>query len=98
MFYIYILYSTDFDKYYVGYTDDPERRLSEHNSNPRMTFTHKFRPWSLVKYFQVNQARGDAVKIERFIKRMKSRAFIIRLVNDKSLFMEVAEKLNVQLV
>jgi len=98
MLYIYILYSPDFDKYYIGHTDDPERRLEEHNSNPRMTYTHKFRPWKLVKYFQVNQSRGDALKMERFIKKMKSRAFIIRLLEEKNLFAEIAKKLNVQLV
>jgi len=98
MFYIYILYSPDFDKYYIGHTDDPERRLDEHNSSTRMTYTHKFRPWKLVKYFQVNKTRGDALKIERFIKKMKSRAYIIRLIDDKNLFAEIARKLNIHLV
>lgn len=98
MFYVYILYSPEFDKYYVGYTDDLERRLEEHNSNPKMTYTHKFRPWKLVQYFQVNQSRGDALKMERFIKKMKSRAFIIRLMEEESLFYDIAKKINVQLV
>ncbi len=98
MFYVYILYSPDYDKYYIGHTNDPERRLEEHNSNPRLTFTHKFRPWRLIKYFQVNQSRGDALKMERFIKRMKSRAFVIRLLEEENLFKDIAKKINVQLV
>jgi len=98
MFYVYLLYSPDHDKYCIGHTDEPEKRLEEHNSNPRMTYTHKFRPWTLVKYFQVNQYRGDALKLERFIKKMKSRAFIIRLLEEEKLFFDIAKKLNVQLV
>ncbi|MCB8994752.1 MAG: GIY-YIG nuclease family protein [Bacteroidales bacterium] len=31
MFYIYILYSAKYDKYYVGHTDNVPRRLEEHN-------------------------------------------------------------------
>ncbi len=80
MFYIYILYSKAFDKYYVGYTNDLERRVVEHNSNPRMTFTHKYRPWELVSLFEVGENRGIAMKIERFIKQQKSRDFIIKLI------------------
>ncbi|MEP2668103.1 MAG: GIY-YIG nuclease family protein [Cyclobacteriaceae bacterium] len=32
MYFIYILYSTGYDKFYVGYSNDPFRRLMEHNN------------------------------------------------------------------
>ena len=32
MYFVYIIYSTKLDNYYVGTTDDVERRLNEHNS------------------------------------------------------------------
>ena len=35
MFIVYILYSNSIDKYYVGYTNDLERRLLEHNRKKR---------------------------------------------------------------
>jgi len=38
MYYIYILYSPSSDKYYVGYTNDYNRRLLEHNEGVRTTF------------------------------------------------------------
>ncbi|RYE30299.1 MAG: GIY-YIG nuclease family protein, partial [Sphingobacteriales bacterium] len=41
MFYIYILYSPSADKFYVGYSTDPIRRLVEHNSTPHDTYTSK---------------------------------------------------------
>ncbi|TRX72699.1 GIY-YIG nuclease family protein, partial [Carboxylicivirga sp. M1479] len=31
-FFIYILYSPSSNKYYIGYSKDPNKRLKEHNS------------------------------------------------------------------
>ena len=33
-YYLYILYSSNSDKYYVGYSTDPIRRVDEHNNKP----------------------------------------------------------------
>ncbi len=52
------------DKYYLGYSDDAYRRLEEHNTSERNTFTKKFRPWELVALFECGTARGAAVKME----------------------------------
>jgi len=80
MYYIYILYSELSDKYYVGYSDDPIRRETEHNTKPFNTYTSKHRPWKLVGSFPVGESRGEAVRIERFIKKQKSRSFILKLI------------------
>jgi len=83
MFYIYFLYSTSSDKYYVGYSDDLNRRLIEHNTSDFISFTKKHRPWSLVYSFPVSDKRGEAMKIERFIKKQKSKKLIERIINEK---------------
>jgi len=80
MFYIYILYSGSSDKYYVGHTDDPARRVIEHNTKPFNTYTAKHRPWKLVASFPAGESRGEAVRIERYIKKRKSRTFILKLI------------------
>jgi predicted GIY-YIG superfamily endonuclease len=41
VYYIYILHSPSLVKYYVGHSDDPWRRLEEHNHSPHDTFTSK---------------------------------------------------------
>jgi putative endonuclease len=84
MFYIYILYSQIADKFYIGQTPDVQKRLREHN-NPLVNskFTAKFIPWELVLYFPVTSERGDAMKVEKFIKRQKSRQFILQLIENK---------------
>ena len=81
MFYLYILHSESFNKYYVGYTNDIFRRLEEHNSSKFNSFTHKYRPWILSALFQVSEDKGEAIKIERFIKKQKSRTLILQLIN-----------------
>ena len=84
MFYIYILYSTKAGKYYVGVTSDVLRRLEEHN-NPIKPgkFTAKHLPWELMASFECTKSRGDALKIEKFIKNQKSKIFIEKLISEK---------------
>ncbi|MDO5656200.1 MAG: GIY-YIG nuclease family protein [Flavobacteriaceae bacterium] len=80
MYFIYILYSESFDKYYVGYSTSPAERLIRHNTQDYFhTFTSKYRPWSLKAVFEVSESEGDAVNIERFIKNQKSRKLIEKL-------------------
>jgi len=83
MFYIYILYSESADRYYVGHTNDPERRLTEHNTTEDIKFTTKFRPWTLLLSFEVSDVRGEAIRLEKFIKKQKSRIFIRKLIESK---------------
>jgi putative endonuclease len=83
MFYIYILYSERYDRYYIGHTNDPARRLAEHNTTEDIKFTTKYRPWRMLLVFKVSETRGEAIKMERFIKRQKSRLFIKGLIEAK---------------
>ena len=83
MFYIYFIYSSSADKFYVGYSNDPKNRLVKHNSTISKTFTKKFRPWILVYYFPVSDSRADAMKIERYIKKQKSRKLILKIINER---------------
>ena len=79
MYYIYILYSERHNKYYIGYSSDPVRRLDEHNNKPFNTFTSKYRPWELATYFQCSDDEGETIKMEKWIKKQKSRKLIERL-------------------
>ena len=85
MFYLYFLYSPHFDKYYVGYTDNYRHRLEEHNTTDRTTFTKKFRPWQIAAVFELGEDRGTAMKIEKFVKRQKSRTLIETMISGAKL-------------
>jgi putative endonuclease len=79
MYYFYIIYSPAADKFYVGYSDDPHRRLIEHNNKPFITFTSKYRPWVLKAIFECSAIKAEAIRIERFIKQQKSRKLLLQL-------------------
>ena len=76
MFHLYILYSDTYDKYYIGQTNDLDRRIEEHNEQEKNTFTAKYRPWKIVMSFEVGESLGVARKIENHIKKQKSRNYI----------------------
>ena len=81
MYYIYILHSIKSDKFYVGHTDNVIQRLDAHNSSDRITYTSKHRPWKLMAVYECGSGRGEALKIERFIKRQKNRKLIEKLID-----------------
>jgi putative endonuclease len=81
VYYIYILQSTFTGLFYCGYSDDPWRRKDEHNTKPHNTYTSKYRPWILVAVFECGDHESQAVRIERFIKKQKSRKLIEKLIN-----------------
>ena len=78
MFYLYIIYSSKLDRYYVGHTSDIEVRLVQHNSGIS-SYTSKANDWKLV-YQEQYQNREEAHKRELTIKNKKSRKYIEWLI------------------
>ena len=91
---VYILYSKNIDKYYVGSCLHLETSLSQHNNSYfKSCYTSK------TKYWEVYITIGDieyqeARKIEAHIKKMKSRIYIVNLKK----YPEMVEKLLKQYV
>ncbi len=85
MYYIYILYSETSDKYYVGYSNDPFRRLQEHNTSSSSTYTSKHRPWTLKAIYECGEIEAVVIEIERFIKKQKSGKLIQTLIEGRTL-------------
>ena len=76
---VYILYSREADKYYIGCTEDTiTERLRRHLSNHR-GFTSRAKDWALV-YSEIFDTRTEAVKRERELKSWKSRSRIKELI------------------
>jgi putative endonuclease len=78
MYNIYILKSQIDDTYYIGYTDNLERRVYEHNFGKK-GYTRKKRPWKLV-YSEECDNKTEAIKREIYLKRNKSRVYIEELI------------------
>ena len=79
MFCVYIIQSEKDGSYYIGHTEDVEKRLSEHNAfNGRYTSSKK--PWKIV-YREKLLSKAEAAQREREIKKKKSRRYIEFLIN-----------------
>jgi putative endonuclease len=74
MYYTYILYSPEFDKIYIGHTDNLEKRLERHNLG-LVRSTKAYLPWELI-YFETFDTRAVAMKRERELKSHQGRNFI----------------------
>ena len=57
MFYIYILFSSAADKFYVGYSEDPWSRLQQHKENGTDKFTGKYEDWELAAVLNAGAIR-----------------------------------------
>jgi len=71
MWYVYIVECRD-KTLYTGITTELERRVEEHNNSDEKgaRYTRARRPVKLV-YHEIVDSRGEAVKRETAIKRMK---------------------------
>lgn len=78
MYYVYILYSKSFDRYYVGQCEDIALRLARHNRKA-VPSTRAYTPWEIV-YSEKFLSRTEAVRRETEIKGKKSRKYIENLV------------------
>ncbi|MCM4173442.1 excinuclease ABC subunit C [Arenibacter sp. TNZ] len=64
---VYILFSETANRYYVGQTNNIEKRLVTHNNGGKK-YTSKGRPWILKRVYTCTD-RTEAVQLERRIKK-----------------------------
>jgi putative endonuclease len=78
-YFVYIVECSD-KSYYIGVTNDLDRRLWEHNNdNNTLAYTYKRRP-VILKFFQHFQDINEAIEFEKQIKgwsRKKKEALFI---------------------
>jgi len=92
MFYVYILYSEKLNRFYIGSTDNVQKRISEHNSATYAdAFTSRGIPWN--QFLTIDDLEShQAYAIERHIKKMKSRKYISDLIKHP----EIIERLKIK--
>lgn len=76
-YFIYILQADD-GRYYIGQSDNLERRLGQHQAG-RVQTTKSRTGWKLMHQEEFD-TRIEAIKRERQIKKRKSRAYIKKLI------------------
>jgi len=92
-FSVYILFSEKLAKFYIGTTDNVDKRLLEHNTGKYKTaFSTKGIPWTLFMNIPCSSSK-QAYDLEAFIKKMKSANFVRRLMKQPGIISSVLEKL-----
>ena len=73
MYWVYVLANADSSRRYVGFTNNVERRLKEHNSGH--TRSTKNQKWSVI-YKEQLEDRPSARKREKYLKSAAGRRYL----------------------
>lgn len=79
MFTVYLLYSSKFNKIYIGYTSNLEERIKSHNELGTKGYTTKYRPWTII-HTETFEDKSTAMKREKELKSSRGRTFCWELV------------------
>ena len=78
MYWVYIIESEKYKRYYIGQTVDLEARLERHNKGRNLS-TKAYVPWKL-KWWKEFDTRSESVKMETRIKSIKKRDRVEKFV------------------
>jgi putative endonuclease len=67
MFYVYVIYSKSADCYYKGFSENPIKRLHQHNQ-AESSYTSKFSDWELI-HLELFQTKKEALIREKGLKK-----------------------------
>jgi putative endonuclease len=73
-FFIYILYSQKFDRFYIGQTNDIQDRIRRHNSGYELA-TAPYKPWELKLVLRKNSPK-ESMELEKKIKNLSKKRII----------------------
>jgi putative endonuclease len=73
--------STNYQKTYVGITENPTRRLSQHNNGSHF-YTKRYIPWIIVHIEQYNN-RLEARDREKYLKSAAGRKWLKKNIFSK---------------
>ena len=72
---VYVLISQkDANKYYIGLTDNLERRLKKHNSS-QAYYSKRYAPWQIETYIAFRN-KHLAAQFEKYLKSGSGHAFL----------------------
>ncbi len=80
MYYVYVLLSNKDRNFYIGFTENVEQRLDEHNAGKNVS-TKLRRPFGLI-YYEAHTSKSDALRRERYFKATKGKATLKQILKD----------------
>jgi putative endonuclease len=79
-FVVYILFSKEYNKTYVGFTSNLIERFKSHNNLSKKGYTIKYRPWTVI-HVEFFTSKSEALKREKLFKSGKGRELIIEFIS-----------------
>ena len=67
--------------FYIGFTNDIERRFDEHNSGKNIS-TAKRLPFELI-YYEAHQSKTDALRREGYFKTTKGKVTLRQMMREE---------------
>jgi putative endonuclease len=74
MYFTYIIQSESSARWYIGHTEDPQKRLSAHNSGLNISTKNKG-PWRLI-FLRAFPGKKQANQFELYLKKLKNKDYI----------------------
>ncbi|WP_188467353.1 GIY-YIG nuclease family protein [Marivirga lumbricoides] len=59
IYYVYILFSVKINRYYIGYSQNPLKRLEFHNSEFNKIWSRRGQPWQLKTTIPLPSKKGS---------------------------------------
>jgi predicted GIY-YIG superfamily endonuclease len=85
-YFLYVLWSPSSRRFYIGISEDPDQRLTQHNAADARGWTRGHQPWSLV-HVERYESYDDARRRELDLKAQKGGAgFFLKTGLDRALF------------
>ena len=79
-YYVYVLWSFKDEMFYIGFSDDVERRFLEHKRGDNIS-TAKRLPVKLI-FFEAYLSKTDALRRESYSKTTKGKTTLRQMIKD----------------
>lgn len=79
-FYVYVLLSLKDGHFYIGFTNDMERRLKEHNQGKNISTANRL-PIRLI-YYEAHLSKEDAMRRENYFKTTKGKTTLKQILRE----------------
>lgn len=78
MYFVYVLLSKNDNQFYVGFSANVEKRLSEHNAGENQSTVSR-RPLILL-YYEAHLSKEDALRRENYFKTTKGKSTFRQMI------------------
>jgi putative endonuclease len=92
-YWVYILVCEN-NSLYTGYTRDLLRRYADHLQG-KCKYTRSFKPLAIAQAWKISGTKGNAMRIENFIKKLSATQKKHLIVNPENLFAAFKDEITI---